>query len=281
MTITRDELDFVRTLVRTHTGVDLDESKSYLVESRLQPILKDCGFASASDLLRAMRERKLAQLQQTIIDAMMTHETMFFRDDRPFECLRQHILPNVIERRRKEQHLRIWNAACSSGQEPYSVAMLIHEHFPEVLTWDFKLFASDVSQGILGKARQGCYTQFEVSRGLSEDLLKRYFTQTGKTWTIRKDIRSLVTFFELNLIHPLPDLPIFDVILMRNVLIYFTPDKKVEILNRVSKNLHPEGYLMLGGSETAVGLTTNLERVHVGNSDCYRLIPSMKVACGT
>jgi chemotaxis protein methyltransferase CheR len=202
---------------------------------------------------------------------MTTNETSFFRDVHPFEALRRTLLPELIDRRRAARRLTIWSAACSTGQEPYSVAMLLREHFPETAQWSVRIFATDLAQEVLERARAGVFTQLEVNRGLPAPLLVRYFRQDGTDWQITPEIRDMVQFEEMNLIEPWPALPDFDVVLLRNVLIYFDGESKQRVLRNLRQVLRPDGVLLMGGAETTLNLDDAYERLPIDRAGCFRL----------
>lgn len=218
-----------------------------------------------------MRAVPNADLQRKVVEALANNETSFFRDVYPFEGLRQSIIPELMQRRAGQQCLRIWCAACSSGQEPYSVAMLVREHFPALTTWNVQIIGSDLSTEILRRARQGCYGQLDINRGLPARLLVKYFVNVGSGWQLKDEIRRMVEFRNINLIDTWPALAPLDVILLRNVLIYFDVTMKKRILQRVRQALRPDGYLLLGGAETTLNLDDMFERVQFERSCCYRL----------
>jgi chemotaxis protein methyltransferase CheR len=206
-----------------------------------------------------------------VIEALATYETTFFRDVYPFEALKDFIIPELIERRKGDRSINIWSAACSSGQEPYSIAMLIREHFPMLASWNMRLIASDFSSKILARARNGRYNQLEVNRGLGETLRNKYFEQLNNEWLLKEDIGRMVEFHQLNLIQSWSSLPPMDIIFMRNVLIYFDTQTKKAILGKVRQLLRPDGYLFLGGGETTLNLDDSFERVQFNKSVCYKL----------
>ncbi|HYH00137.1 MAG TPA: protein-glutamate O-methyltransferase CheR [Terriglobales bacterium] len=271
MSIATPEFDYLRKFMREGTAILLDEDKQYLAESRLAPLIHNEGFSSVQALLEQMRTTRCSTLQRKVLDAMTNNETWFFRDLAPFEALRSTILPEIICRRSNERKLAIWSAACSSGQEPYSLAMLVLEHFPELCSWDFELTATDISLAILERAQRGRYTQLEVNRGLPARLLTKYFTQQGAEWQVADRVRRLVRFRNVNLAEPWPDLRKPDIVLLRNVLIYFGIDTKRQILDRVARHMCRDGYLFLGCAETTLNLSDSFERTPIGSSFCYRL----------
>lgn len=271
MGIAAAEFDYLRHFLRSGAAIILDSDKQYLAESRLLPLLNSEGFSTVEDMLRQMRSRPTGTLHKKVLDAMTNNETWFFRDAAPFENLRNTVLPELIQARFSERRLRVWSAASSSGQEIYSLAMLIREQFPGLLAWDLQLLATDISDAILKRAERGRYTQMEVNRGLPAYLLAKYFERNGLEWQIAPAIRRMVTFKHINLSEPWTDVPATDVLLLRNVLIYFDVETKREILKRVTRVLRPDGYLFLGCAETTLNLSDCFERVQCGTGSCYRL----------
>jgi len=261
MAISREEFDYVRTMVHAHSGLVLEPGKEYLVESRLMPLAQSEGLNSVQALVERLRSSSLNGLHQRVVEAMTTNETSFFRDLHPFEELRKSILPRLIEKRRLERQITIWSAACSTGQEPYTIAMTLQEHFPELAGWTCRLMASDISGEVIAKARSGRYTQLEVSRGLPAAYLVKHFSQQGNHWVIGEELRRKVEYFAINLTKPWPALPRIDIILMRNVLIYLDLDTKKRIFANLRRQLQADGYLVLGGAETTLGIDDSFERI--------------------
>ncbi len=270
--MTDQDFDFIRTLLKDCSAIALEPGKEYLVESRLTPIVRALNLASISDLVTQLRGPSAGGLMPRVVEAMVTTETSFFRDHHPFEALRKFVIPELIEKRRTQRRLAIWCAASSTGQEPYSLAMLIREHFPELLNWDLTLLATDLSRDVLARAREGRYTQLDVNRGLPASLLVKYFEQHGTTWQLKPGIRDLVKFQEMNLASPWPFLPRLDLVLMRNVMIYFEVPMKKTILGRVGRLLAPDGYLLLGGAETTLNLDDSFRRVDHLKTGFYQII---------
>jgi len=265
------DFEYIRDLVRDRTAIALDQSKVYLVNARLMPLARGAGFGSVVDYIRHLRSQPIGEPHRRAVEAVVTTETSFFRDHFPFEALRQEIIPELIaERRMTSRSIVIWSAGCSSGQEPYSLAMMIRESFPELATWNLRLVASDVSDGMLDRSRQGAYSQVEVNRGLPASLLVKYFSQQGTSWRLNDDIRSMVAFFRHNLVREAPVLPPVDVLCMRNVLIYFDLETKRKVLDRALRQLRPGGLLMLGTAETTLNLDDRFERVRIGRAVFYR-----------
>ena len=238
-----------------NTGLVLGADKMYLVESRLGPIARKYDAAGLDALTDALRAGRSADLKRDIIDAMMTNESFFFRDVKPFEQLRQVLLPRLLQMRAAQRAIRIWCAACSTGQEPYTIAMILKEEESKLAGWRTEIIATDLSHDALERARAGVYSQFEVQRGLPIQLLVKYFTQNGDRWQIAPALRSMVQFRALNLLGDFAGLGMFDIVLCRNVLIYFDQATKTAILDRISRVMQPDGYLFLGGAETVLGVS--------------------------
>ena len=265
-----DDYRFLADLLKRNSGLHLGEGKEYLLESRLLPIAEQFGLKDVADLVRAIREGATPQLALATVEAMTTQETLFFRDMTPFKALKENLLPEALPRRRAlHQKVRIWSAACSTGQEPYSIAMLLATQLPAVLPADVEIVATDYSAKALARARAGLYSQFEVQRGLPAPMLVRYFTQTPAGFRIADEIRRYVTFQEQNLLHGCAGLGSFDVIFCRNVLIYFDRPVKREVFDRLASALAPGGHLLLGAAETPYGVTERLVRAPCGCPGAY------------
>lgn len=264
------DFDFVRTFVRTRAAIVIEPGKEYLVESRLQTLARKENIVSVSALIDTLRSRQYGELHRRVVDALTTNETSFFRDAHPFNALRERILPELILKRRSERILNLWCGAASTGQECYSVLMLLAEHFPEFFTWNFNFLATDLSSEVLEQAKEGYYSQIEVNRGVPPALLQKYFTQHGNRWRISDSLRQKVVFREMNLVSDWPVLPPMDIVFLRNVLIYFDPPVKRTILGKVRRILRPGGYLFLGGAETTLNLDDSFERVVIDRATCYR-----------
>ncbi len=262
---------FLCNFVKDKSAIVLDPSKTYLVESRLNPIARENGMASLDELAAALQKPTSRELAQKVIDAMTTNESSFFRDLHPFDALKTVILPELIEKRAKERTLNIWSNACSSGQEVYSIAMMLRESFPVLAGWKVRLIATDLSSSILKKAQEGIFNQTEVNRGLPMPMLLKYFTKNGLQWQIKEDVRKSIEFREVNLIESWPmTLQTMDIVFLRNVLIYFSPETKTAILNKVHRILRPDGCLFLGGAETTMNLDVKFDRTPVGKTACYK-----------
>lgn len=264
------DFDFIRNLVSDRTSISLDASKVYLVNARLLPIARETGHDSVLALIKHLRTAPFGRLHTRAVEAIVTTETSFFRDFYPFEAIRNVLIPEIIDHRRGVgRNLTIWSAGCSSGQEPYSIAMLVRESFPELSTWDFRIYASDVSQGMLDRCKTGTYSQNEVNRGLPAKMLVRFFRQQGHLWRINDDIRSMVTFFQHNLARDAAALPPVDILMMRNVLIYFDVDTKRRVLRRMRRQLRRGGHLTLGTAETTLNLDEGFQRRRLGQAVVY------------
>ncbi len=244
------DYDFLRGLLKQRSGLDLSADKQYLVESRLLPLARKAGLPGIAELVQKMKGGGAEALTTEVVEAMTTNETFFFRDKIPFDHLRDTIVPAMLQSRANRKSLRIWSAACSTGQEPYSIAMCLKEKGAALSGWRIEIVATDLSQEVLEKSRAGIYSQFEVQRGLPIQLLVKYFAQTGELWQLNSEIRGMVQHRQLNLLHDLSHLGKFDVIFCRNVLIYFDQDTKINIFDRIAKLMEPDGMLMLGAAES-------------------------------
>jgi chemotaxis protein methyltransferase CheR len=269
--INTNDFKFICQLVYQYSAVVLHDEKTYLAELYLQPIAESAGFASIADLVGYLQTQPFSDLHSQVIESLVTNETSFFRDRYPFEALKEIILPELLDKRTIERSLNIWCAACSNGQEPYSIAMLIKEHFPMLANWSLKLMASDFSSKVLAKAKQGRYNQLEIQRGLPKNFCDRYFHQRDRDWQIQQEILQMVEFRQINLVQCWPSLPKYDVIFLRNVLIYFDTATKKALLKKIKQNLNPDGYLFLGNAETTIHLDTAFTRVQLDKAICYRL----------
>ena len=252
--MTPPDYEYLRKLLKDHSGLDLSADKQYLIESRLLPLSRKCGLAGISELVQKMKGGAPAVVAQ-VVEAMTTNETFFFRDKVPFDHFRDAIMPEVLKARAARKSVRIWCAAGSTGQEPYSLAMCLKEMSAALAGWRVEIIATDLSQEVLEKSKSGIYSQFEVQRGLPIQLLVKYFKQNGELWQINADIRAMVQHRQLNLLHDFSQLGVFDVIFCRNVLIYFDQDTKINIFGRLAKSMEADGFLVLGAAETVVGLT--------------------------
>jgi chemotaxis protein methyltransferase CheR len=270
MTLATADIDYVRDIVRERSAIVIDASKTYLIESRLAPIMRQTGIASLSELVAKLRRDASGQLQDLVVDAMTTNETTFFRDVGLWTELERSLLPQLIAARQTERSINFWSAACSSGPEPYSIAMLLLDRFPAIAqTWNVRIIATDLSAEMLGRAAAGRYTQLEVNRGLPAPSLVKHFKRDGAFWQIDDRIRSMVEFRSMNLAKPWGFIPQIDLLFMRNVLIYFDMDSKREILGRCRSALRPDGHLILGTAETTLNIDDRFRRNVVGGATTY------------
>ena len=249
------DYDFLRKCLKERSGLVLSADKQYLVESRLLPVARKAGLGSLGELVAALKRSNADGLMTAVVEAMTTNETFFFRDRTPFENFRFRVLPALLAGRQASRCIRIWCAATSTGQEPYSLAIALREMAQELAGWRIELIATDLSNEVLEKARQGLYSQFEVQRGLPIQLLIKHFTQVGDMWQIAPEIRAMVKFAQLNLLSDFSHLGTFDLIFCRNVLIYFDQETKIGLLSRLARVIAGDGYLVLGAAETVVGLS--------------------------
>ncbi|OAF15619.1 chemotaxis protein CheR [Bradyrhizobium centrolobii] len=273
--MTPADYEYLRKFLKERSGLDLSADKQYLVESRLLPLARRASLSGIPDLVQKVRSGD-GRLATDVVEAMTTNETFFFRDKVPFDHLRDTILPGLIQARGARKSLRIWSAASSTGQEPYSIAMCLKEMGAAFAGWRIEIVATDLSQEVLEKSKAGVYSQFEVQRGLPIQLLVKYFTQSGDIWQLNADVRSMVQFRQLNLLQDFSHLGTFDVIFCRNVLIYFDQDTKAVIFERMAKGLEVDGTLLLGAAESVVGITDAFRPV-ADRRGLYQLNPARGV----
>jgi len=257
--MTNEEFDFLCKLLKDRSGLVVTRDKAYLVESRLLPVARKHGLKSLDELAAVVRARPAGDLVREIIEAMTTNESSFFRDIKPFDQFAEYVLPALMQARAQRKQIRIWSAACSSGQEPYTLAMMLAEQETALADWQVEILATDLSTEILDKAETGLYSQFEVQRGLPIQLLLKYFKQQGERWQIDAGLRARVRFEQFNLLDDPSRLGAFDVIFCRNVLIYFDQATKRQILDRLLRVLAADGYLYLGGAETVLGVSDRFQ----------------------
>jgi len=260
--VTPLDYDYLRKLLKDRSGLLLSADKQYLIESRLLPLARKAGLPGIAELVQKLRNGAEALIAE-VVEAMTTNETFFFRDKIPFEHVRDKVLPDLMKTRAARRSLRVWCAAASTGQEPYSLAMILKDAV--LAGWRVEIIATDIAQSVLEKAKSGIYSQFEVQRGLPIQMLVQHFKQIGDIWQLNPDIRAMVQYRQLNLLHDFSHLGRFDIIFCRNVLIYFDQAAKIDIFNRLLKVHEPDGYLFLGAAETVVGLT-----------DVYRPYPDLR-----
>jgi chemotaxis protein methyltransferase CheR len=269
MTLSAADFAFVSALVRREAAIVLAPGKEYLVEARLIPVARQVGAASVAEFLANMQRRPNPEDQRRIIDALTTNETSWFRDREPFSALTDVVLPELVRARGTNRKLRLWSAASSSGQEAYSLAITLQENLPT--GWSYEIMGSDISTEMIKRAEAAEYSQVEVNRGLPATQLVQYFERAGAHWRIAPALRRNVSFKLMNLTAPLPALPPFDVIFLRNVLIYFDVATKKSVLRNVARLLRPDGWLFLGAAETTIGIDDNYERVAAGRTSAYRV----------
>jgi chemotaxis protein methyltransferase CheR len=266
------DFEFVSTLVRERSGLVLTADKAYLVESRLGPVARRDGFATIDDLVSAIRLRRDSRLIESVVDAMTTNETFFFRDKTPFDILENVVLPDLAAQKRGST-IRVWCAAASTGQEPYSIAMIAEAMGPKLHGCKLEIIGTDISERCLEKARAGIYTQFEVQRGLPVQMLLKHFKKDADAWMISESLRSSIRFRPMNLLDDFRALGRFDIIFCRNVLIYFDVPTKKKVLERMSQQVDGAGYLLLGAAETVLGVTDAF-KPSAGNRGLYLRDPA-------
>ncbi len=249
------DFELIAGLLKQRSGLVLTPDKGYLLESRLSSVARRWDFKSFDEMIQSIRAKRDEKLLGEITEAMTTNESFFFRDSKPFDQFRDLVLPHLLTARASKRSFRIWSAACSTGQEPYSLAMLLKEADSKLAGWRIEIIATDLSNEVLDKAKEGLYTQFEAQRGLPITLLMKYFTQSGDHWQISPELRKMITFKPFNLLESPAALGHFDVIFLRNVLIYFDPPTKSKILEGMSRQLASDGFLYLGGAETVLGVS--------------------------
>lgn len=269
--MTPEDFDFISTLLRSRSGLVLTQDKAYLLESRLMPIARKNELQSVDGLIAKMRSSKDEALIVEVTEAMTTNESFFFRDQKPFDLFRDEILPNLMERRTTSRSFRIWCAAASSGQEPYTLSMILKEAVAKLTGWRHDIVGTDISHDILAKAASGKYTQFEVQRGLPIQFLIKYFDKIEDQWQIKPEIRQMVTFKYFNLLDELKPLGTFDIVFCRNVLIYFDQPTKSKVLDQVANMMPADGLLFLGGAETVLGITDRFKPVK-GQRGVYEIV---------
>ncbi|MBN1764360.1 MAG: protein-glutamate O-methyltransferase CheR [Sedimentisphaerales bacterium] len=253
MQVTEEEIQIIARLVKDLCGVVLDQTKGYLIESRLSSVAEEADCITFSELYYKVRYANDKKLQNQIIDAITTQETLFFRDNSPFEALQFKVIPDIIDTRAATSFpkcIRVWSAACSTGQEPYSIAMVFHEIIPDIHNWDIKILATDISDAAIRQASLGCYNAHEIQRGMKPELLSKYFIKKNDGYKILDEIRAMVAFQRLNLHEPFTHLGSFDIIFCRNVAIYFNDKDKRSLFNRLADVLTTDGYLFVGSSES-------------------------------
>jgi chemotaxis protein methyltransferase CheR len=261
---------FIAKLVKDEAGISLEPGKEYLVTSRVEPMARSLGYPDVASLVGHLRSSGDAARRRQVVESLTTHETSFFRDHEPFVSLQREIIPRLIEKLGADRKMTIWCGAASSGQESYSLCMLLREYFPELANWNVTFLSTDISRPILERCKTGVYNQIEVNRGLPAKMLTKYFDKVGSNWVIKPEIRSAVKFTEMNLLRPFGGLTGCDLVLLRNVLIYFDISIRREILEKTARVMAPHGYLLLGTAETTLNITDVFDRVVCGKTSCYR-----------
>jgi len=256
-----EDFDFLATMLKERSGLVLTRDKAYLLETRLMPVARRRNLKGLEELVDSLRIDRDEELENLVTEAMTTNESLFFRDTKPFDQFRDLVLPKLMQNRAGVKKLRIWSAACSSGQEPYSLAMMISEDAAKLAGWRVEIVATDISTEMLAKAEAGMYTQFEVQRGLPITYLVKYFNQVGDKWQIDEKIREMVTYKDFNLLKSPAPLGQFDVVFCRNVLIYFDQPTKAAVLQNVAQQMPQDGILYLGGAETVLGVTDKFQPI--------------------
>jgi len=276
MTLTTQEFAFISGLVRRDAAIVLEAGKEYLVEARLLPLARQSGLPTVSEFVNRAQQRPEPDMHRKIVDALTTNETSFFRDGEPFKQLVETVLPDLLARRASTRQIKVWSAASSSGQEPYTLAMVLNDNLPA--GWGFDIVGTDISTEMLTRAEAGQYTQLEVNRGLPAQLLVKHFERNGAHWKIASGLRNKVSFRRINLAAPFPPMGPFDIVFIRNVLIYFDVQTKRTVLQRVAGTLRPDGWLFLGSAETTIGIDDRFERVVAGRTSAYKLRTASKAA---
>jgi chemotaxis protein methyltransferase CheR len=269
MSLSHSDFTFVSQLVHREAAIVLAPGKEYLVEARLIPVARAVGAVSVAEFLADLQRRPNQINQRRIIDALTTNETSWFRDREPFTAMTDVVLPELVKSRSGTRSLRLWSAASSSGQEAFSLAITLQEALP--VGWSYEILGSDISTEMVERAEKAEYSQVEVNRGLPAGQLVQYFERAGAHWRVVPSLRRHVSFRLMNLTAPLPAMPPFDVIFLRNVLIYFDVATKRSVLHNVARLLRPDGWLFLGAAETTIGIDDNYERVAAGRTSAYRV----------
>ncbi|CAO3379515.1 CheR family methyltransferase [Azospirillum argentinense] len=265
-----EDFDMFSTLLKQRSGLVLTRDKAYLLESRLMPVARKWNMKGLEELASTVRTRKDEALLRDITEAMTTNESSFFRDQKPFDQFKQIVLPKLLEARSAKRSIRIWSAACSSGQEAYSLAMLLSDDAAKLAGWRIEIVGTDISAEMVERSKSGIYTQFEVQRGLPIQMLVKHFKQQGDKWQISQQLRQMASFREFNLLGDLSGLGQFDIVFCRNVLIYFDQPTKTKVLEAIARQMPQDGVLYLGGAETVLGITDRFKPVE-GQRGLYSL----------
>ncbi|MEG9436157.1 protein-glutamate O-methyltransferase CheR [Edaphobacter sp. HDX4] len=272
MACTDSDYAYLREVVLKQSANLIDPSRNSLFDAKLTPIVHNAGASDLQDFVRLLQTDRRPHLHRAVAEAMTINETSFFRDVKTFNLLREVILPDLVERRKSRRRLRIWSAASSTGQEAYSIAMLLFEHLPETAYWDVKIVGTDISQRVVEYAQRGRYRRLEVNRGLPARMLLKYMTRDEEEWEISPRLRAVCEFQQMNLCAPLPPLPVFDLVLLRNVLLYFSQDDRGQVFKAMHRVSAPDGYLLLGNAEQAEESTNLFQAEFTAESFFYRPI---------
>lgn len=270
-TISQVNSEYVRKFVKQQAGISLSEEKEYLLTSRLTPLSKSSNSPSLDDYINAVRtDPSMKHCEYHIIDALTTNETLFFRDHHPWQALKKLVIPDLINKAQHRRKLTFWCAASSTGQEPYSLAMMLLKDFPQLKDWNIEIHATDISEEMIQRAQRGIYSQFEVNRGLPAPYLIRYFQKVDNNWQLNDMVKSMVRFKKLNLLDSYTGIPQCDLVAIRNVLIYFEEDTRINILSKIKELLRKDGYIFLGSCETCLGVFKEINRPENGLANIYQ-----------
>ena len=278
MAIAKSDFDFIVELVKARSGIVLDAGKEYLVECRLSMLMRQHKLSSLAALVSRLRSNPADPAFKQVVEAITTHETSFFRDQYPFDALRNVVLPALLASRAVSKTLSIWCAACSTGQEPYTIAMTLCEAIPKIEQWRITFIGTDICSDMIARCRAGKFNQMEINRGLPAPLLAKYFDKRGAEWKIKRALRNMIEFRELNLVEKWSNLPPMDIIFMRNVLIYFNIETKQDIFKRLKGVLKSDGYLFLGAAETTMCVDEDFARAEIDKGSYYHLSPANAAA---
>ncbi|WP_182871005.1 CheR family methyltransferase [Rhodopirellula sp. JC639] len=270
MSLATADFTFLRELVANHSGQSLAARHAAVLEQRLTSVAGSVGLPNVASLVQRLRCSDDADLSAQVAEAVAVHETSFFRDASVFATIADRVLPQIIAKNSDRKQLRIWCAACSCGQEAYSMAMLIRDHFADLDDWDIRITASDLSQTMIRRAERGTYSALETTRGLPPQKRIRHFDRRGTAWRAKPELRERIQFHRINLLRPWPYLGPFDLVLLRNVLLYFNSPTKQNILKRLRGAMRPDGYLFIGAAETLIGLCVPYQRKEIDDTVHYR-----------
>lgn len=270
MALSTHDIDYLRTIVQDATANTIAPRQEYLIKSRLASVAAEAGLDSIEALVKELRKTTLqTNLKDHFAESMTINETSFFRDSKPFDVFRANILPRLVKAKERDAPISIWSAACASGQEPYSIGMAIMEEYPQLATKRISIHATDISNEMLDKTRAGIYSKFDLKRGLPDHLVRRYFSCSGDSWQINDNIRQMVKCQRLNLAGTWPNLPKFDIVFLRNVMIYFNEPTKIQILKNVRRQMANDSFLILGGGETLIGMPVPFKATNLSGLTCY------------